>query len=123
MSPTPEPREQLRRQFHEHADALFDRLFPQGAPQPTPSFDHLERRTVQLARDLAAWLLERRAAADPAAHPERPPACPRCGQAARPAGVPGAPPRRVLTTRAGDIELVREKYRCTACRVVFFPPG
>jgi hypothetical protein len=123
MSPPAEPREQLRRQFHEHADALFDRLFPQGAPQPTPSFDRLERRTVQLARDLAAWLLERRAAADPAAHPEQPPACPRCGGPARPAGPPGAPPpRRVLTTRAGDIELARAKFRCTACRVVFFPP-
>ena len=54
MSPTPESREQLRRQFHEHADALFDRLFPQAPPPPTPSFDHLERRTVQLARGLTS---------------------------------------------------------------------
>jgi len=120
---TADPREDLRRQWHEHADALFDRLFPAGNA-PTPAFDQLEQRAGNLANDLASWLLERRLRAAPEARPAQPPACPRCGRPARPTDVPDDPlPKRVLHSRAGDIELARQRWRCTTCRVVFFPPG
>jgi transposase len=57
------------------------------------------------------------------ARPAEAPCCPKCNRPARRVGKPGDPlHRRVLETRAGPIELVREKWRCTACRVVFFPP-
>jgi hypothetical protein len=116
-------REELRRQWREHADAVFDRLFPEG-DVPTPTFDHLEQRACNLADDLACWLLERRAGCAPEARPARPAVCPRCGREGRPDPSPDDPlPRRVLRTRAGDIELARQRWRCTACRVVFFPPG
>jgi hypothetical protein len=128
MTDTPAPaadsREALRRQWHEHADALFDRLCPAAPPQPSPSFAQLEQKAEQLSRDLAVWLLERRAATAPQARPADPPPCPRCAQPARRVTPPGAPlPRRVLTTGLGEVELAREKWRCTTCRVVFFPPG
>ena len=58
-TPPTTDREQLRRQWQQHADALFDRLFPAAEAQP-PTFDHLEQRTRQLATDLASWLLEQR---------------------------------------------------------------
>ena len=32
-------------------------------------------------------------------------------------------PARDLTSRAGDVRLARKRFRCTACRVVFFPLG
>jgi hypothetical protein len=128
MSSTPTPRtndhDELRRQWRDHADAVFDRLFPTDAPLPAARFAQLEQRAQQLAQDLAVWLLERRAAADPQVRPAEPPPCPRCGQ-------PGQRvterdedlPKRVLTTGVGDVELAREKWRCTACRLIFFPPG
>jgi hypothetical protein len=120
---TADAREDLRRQWHEHADALFNRLFPAGGT-PTPAFDPLEQRACNLANDLASWLLERRVRAAPEACPAQPPACPRCGRPARPACAPDDPlPKRVLRSRVGDIELARTRWRCTACRVVFFPPG
>jgi hypothetical protein len=31
-------------------------------------------------------------------------------------------PQRRLTTLAGEVALRREQWRCTTCRVVFFPP-
>ena len=51
-----DPREDLRRQWLEHAGAVFDRLFPAG-DAPTPTFDQLEQRTCNLSTDLAGWLL------------------------------------------------------------------
>ena len=53
-------RERLLQQRRNHADAVFDRLFPADAPQPPPTFDRLEERTRQLAANLASRLLERR---------------------------------------------------------------
>ena len=121
MSAPSTDREQLRQQWHDHADALFARLFPADEAQP-PSFDHLEQRTRQLATDLASWLLEQRVQLGADTGAQRPPACPRCGQPGQPAPAPDDPrPKRVLHTRVGPVEFRRERWRCTTCRVVFFP--
>ena len=123
MSTTPTTeREQLRQQWQEHADALFTRLFPATAEASPPTFDHLEQRTRQLATDLASWLLEQRVQLAANATPELPHSCPRCGRAGQPAPAADDPrPQRVLKTRVGPIEFRRERWRCTTCRVVFFP--
>jgi hypothetical protein len=115
-------REALRQQWQQHAVAVFDRLFPADATDTVPSFDHLEQRALQLTRDLAVWLVEQRAQqAAPAAAAA--PACPHCGQPGQPAPLPNDPrPKRTLVTRAGLLELHRDRFRCTTCRVVFFPP-
>ncbi len=81
---TPAVRQVVRQQGRQHADAVFERLFPPDAQASVPLFDHLESRAVRLARDLAGWLLEQRiqhAAPTAAAAPN----CPRCGQPGRPA--------------------------------------
>ena len=120
----PAKRDDIRREFHEHVDSIFNRLFPADPSQPLPTFDHLEERTLQLMRDLESWLLEKRVQSATDARPVEAPACPQCQRPTRRVGKPGDTlPRRVLTTRAGPIELAREKWRCTACRVVFFPPS
>jgi hypothetical protein len=119
--PTPD-REQLRQQWHAHAEAVFDRLFPADTPPTPPTFDHLEERSRQLATDLASWLLQQRVqhAADTLS--QTPPACPHCGRPGRPAPRPDDPrPKRVLSTRVGLLERRRERWRCATCRVVFFP--
>jgi hypothetical protein len=120
--PAADTREALRREWLENASSVFDRLFPEG-DQPCPALDALERRSVQLSRDLASWLLERRIAAAPEARPEQPALCPRCGRPGVRATPDGPLPRRVVTTEAGDVEVARERWRCPACRAVFFPPG
>jgi hypothetical protein len=87
------------------------------------TFDQREERAIDLGRDLAAWLLEQHTAADPDVRPTQTPACPKCGQPGQRVEAPdGALEERPLTTDTGDVGLAREKWRCTACRVVFFPP-
>jgi hypothetical protein len=116
-------RDEIRRELHEHTEAIFNRIFSEDNSQPSPSFDQIETQILQLTRDLDSWLLEQRVQSAEAGRPVEPPSCPGCGRAAHRVGKPDDPlPRRVLTTRAGPIDLAREKWRCTTCRVVFFPP-
>jgi hypothetical protein len=129
MSDTPatpgDPRRDIRRHWLEHSASVFDRLFPPGTDEPLPDFATLEQKADNLARDLTCWLIQQRLNSDPRAAPRRAdtPGCPRCGRPGRLLGPPEqTPPRRVLTTQAGEVEFRRAKYRCPACRVVFFPP-
>lgn len=123
QAPPATAREALRLEWHEHAESLFHRLFPEHAATPGPSFADRERRAEQLARDLAVWLLERGVNNDPQARPTSAPPCPHCGKAADPAAAPDDPlPRRTLTTRVGLVAVAREKWCCKTCRRVFFPP-
>jgi uncharacterized protein with PIN domain len=104
-------------------DAIFSRIFPEDNSKPLPSFDDIETQTLQLTRDLDSWILEQKVQSAGASRSAETHTCPKCNRAARRVGKPDDPlPRRVLTTRAGPIELAREKWRCTTCRVVFFPP-
>src|SRR5262245_32554511 len=119
-----DPREDLRQQWLDHANSVFDRLFPPDPSQSCPPFETLEQRSVQLSRHLACWLLERRAASSDQVRPAQPPCCPHCQRPAQWVTPPDQPlPKRVLTTSVGEVELARQKWRCATCRVVFFPPG
>jgi hypothetical protein len=117
--------EALRRQWLAHAGAAFDLMFHPDHQTDLVSFDQRERRVCELMGDLGAWLLQRQANADPAAVPPEghAVACPKCGRRADRVSPPDDPlPGRPLKTDIGDIELKRQQYTCTTCRVVFFPP-
>jgi hypothetical protein len=118
--------EELRRRWLSHAAAAFDLMFDPQYQDQLGTFDQRELRALDLGRDLTAWLIQQHANADGQARPAEssPPACPKCGQAGRRAAPPEAAlPRRQVTALAGEVTLRREKWRCTTCRVVFFPPG
>lgn len=126
--PTPpsDPRRQLRQQWLAHAAAAFDRMFADEHQDQLVTFTQREDRACDLGKELAAFLLEQHAAADPQVRPaaDTPPTCPKCGQPGqRVTGDDQTLPQRQLTTRAGEVVLQREQWRCTTCRVVFFPPG
>ena len=83
---------------------------------------------VSLGKELAAFLLEEHVAADPAKAPAEActTCCPKCGQAGtqapQKAGKRTASlPERTVKTRAGDIDIRRERWKCKRCRIVFFP--
>jgi hypothetical protein len=121
-----DPRTVLRQRWLAHAAAAFDLMFDPGYQDQLVSFDQREQRAVELSRDLTAWLLQQHVNTDPRARPDesRPIVCPKCGRPGRRVTGPGeALPERRLTTLAGEVALHREKWRCTTCRVVFFPPG
>jgi hypothetical protein len=123
--PDPSP-EERRRRFLAHAAAAYDLMFAAPYQDQLVTFDQREERACELGRDLAAWLLQQHANADPLAQPTAepvPPACPKCGRSGRWVTEADEPPAgRRLTTRTGAVTLHRTKARCTTCRVVFFPP-
>jgi hypothetical protein len=128
MTPTPlsaDEREHLRQQWLAAANDAFNRMFGDAEQGHLVTFAQREDRAGLLGRDLTAWLLERHLGADPHACPDEdhPPACPQCGRPAQPASADEeALPRRQVRTPAGHVEFGRQRWRCTTCRVVFFPP-
>lgn len=91
------------------------------------SFDQREQRAVDEGRLLARLLLEEQLSHDPAVRPAEHDAracCPKCGRPAEPVTGPTTDlPPRALATRVGPVRFAREQWKCTACRVVFFPLG
>ena len=119
-------REELRQRFLGHCGAAFDLMFRPEYQDQLVTFDQREERAVDLGRDLITWLLQQHVNADAQAHPDGqpPPVCPKCGRPGRRLTEPDQPlPQRQVTTQAGEVTLDREQWRCTTCRVVFFPLG
>ena len=128
MSPSdPKPgRDELRQRFLTQAAAAFDLMFGIEHQEQLITFEQREERACELGRDLTAWMLQQHINADPDARPDATPAptCPKCLRPGRRVTREGDPlPRRPVTTLAGEVTLHRPKWRCTTCRVVFFPPG
>jgi hypothetical protein len=130
MSDTPaastESREDLRRRWLAHAAAAFDLMFYPDHQADLVTFDQREARACELGRDLSTWLIQQHANADELAQPTaaQQVLCPKCCRPARKKTEPGTPPPgRRLTGLSGEVELRRDQFTCTACRVVFFPPG
>lgn len=119
-------RQELRQRFLSHAAAAFDLMFDPHYQDQLVTFDQREERACQLGRDLTTWLLQRHANADPPARPAdpQPSACPTCGRPGqRVTPAEGPLPQRPITSLAGEVILSRPQWRCTTCRVVFFPLG
>lgn len=119
-------RQELRQRFLSHAAAAFDLMFEPPYQDQLLTFDQREERACELGRDLTAWLLQRHVNADPQARSADPqsPACPKCRRPGQRLTAADQPlPQRRVTSLAGEVALHREQWRCTTCRVVFFPPG
>jgi hypothetical protein len=118
-------RQQLRQQFLDQAGAAFDLLFDPQIANDLVTFDQREQRARDLGQKLIVALLQQHLQHDPASNPDpqQTPLCPRCQRPAQrrtPADQPL--PQRLLTTGLGEVAFARAAYRCTTCRVVFFPP-
>jgi hypothetical protein len=122
-------RDRLRREWLERAGQIFERMFAEDQQKDLVTFTQREDRAVDLGQELAKWLIEEHLAADAAAQPSRHEAavactCPKCGKpGVAVTGEADPLPGRQLVSRAGEVGLERERYRCTICRIVFFPPG
>jgi hypothetical protein len=116
-------REALRERWLQRAGTAFERMFGEGHQDQLITFTEREDLACLLGQELAAFLLEEHAAADEQVCPseKRPPCCPKCKQPGERVTKPSAKlPERELTTRAGEIKLARQQWRCKKCRIVFF---
>ncbi len=109
------------------AGAAYQRMFCEENREGLVTLTEREDMAVALSKELAAFLLEEHVAADPAKAPAEActTCCPKCGQpgtrAPQKAGKRDSRlPERTVRTRAGDISVRRERWKCARCRVVFF---
>jgi len=116
----------LREEWLQESGAAFDQMFAKDRQAQLVTLTQREDLALALGKELARWLLERHAQADPQVRPsaQEVPRCPRCKETAeRVTKRRGSLPERELTTRAGAVALRREKWRCRPCRLVFFSAG
>jgi hypothetical protein len=116
-------REAVRERWLLHAGKAFERMFAEANQEQLVTFTEREDMACLLGQELAAFLLQEHAAADGQVRPaeQRPPCCPKCQQLAeRVTKRKEKLPERELTSRAGEIKLRREQWRCHKCRIVFF---
>lgn len=113
----------LRQRWAQRTEAAYRRMFEGKSEEELATLSQRENMAVLIGRELAAFLLEEHVARDSAAQPAEASTtcCPKCGQAGMPA-VRGNEelPERTVTTRAGDIRMRRQRWRCAKCRIVFF---
>jgi hypothetical protein len=116
-------RTSLEAKWLQRAQAAFQRMFDGKNQEELVTFTQREDLAVLIARELAAFLLEEHLALEPARQPQagQTVCCPRCGQPGQSAMKPDeALLQRQVTTRAGDVRLTRERWRCAKCRILFF---
>ena len=119
-------REALRERWLLRAGQAFERMFAEANQDQLVTFTEREDMACVLGKELAAFLLEEHAAADHQVRPseKHPPCCPKCKQpGARVTKANQSLPERDLPTRAGEVKLRREQWRCVKCRIVFFSAG
>jgi hypothetical protein len=113
----------LHGRWVQRAEAAYRRMFEGKSQEELVTLTQRENMAMLIAKELAAFLLEEHVALDSAAKPAEASTtcCPKCGQPGTPAVEAGeALPERGVTTRAGDIRVRRQRWRCGKCRVVFF---
>lgn len=114
----------LHDRWKERTEAAYRRMFEGKSQEELVTLTQREDMALLIAKELSAFLLEEHVALDPAARPTDASStcCPKCGQAGTRAVEEGEKfEERTVTTRAGDIPVRRERWRCAKCRVFFFP--
>jgi hypothetical protein len=122
-------REALRERWLLRAGQAFERMFAEANQDQLVTFTAREDMACLLGKELAAFLLEEHVTVEGQVRQseKQPPGCPKCQKPAeRVTKRSEKLPERELTTRAGEISLRREQWRCKTCRIVFFsvrPPA
>ena len=113
----------LRERWVRRTEAAYRRMFEGKSHEELVTLTQREDMAMLIAKELAAFLLEEHVTMDSAARPAEASTtcCPKCGQPGTTAveGREALPERRV-TTRAGEIRVRRQRWRCGKCRIVFF---
>ena len=133
----------LRQRWAQRSEDAYRRMFEGKSQEELVTLSQRETMAMLIAKELAAFMLEEHVALDAAAKPTSPESacCPKCSQAGMPAGQKEDDqkeddreeddreeddreeddlPERKVVTRAGEIGVRRQKWRCAKCRILFF---
>lgn len=118
--------EALRERWKQRTDAAFERMLSGKSAEELVTFSEREDMAVLIGKELAVFLLEENLGQDQAVEPPvaSTTCCPKCGQAGEPAVRKGETlVDRKIATRAGEVHMRRQRWRCAKCRVIFFSAG
>lgn len=116
----------IHERWKQRSEAAFERMISGKSVAELETLAQREEEAVSIARELAAFLLEEQLGLEEAAQPSEPASacCPKCGRSGTPAVEKGEKlPERRVVTRAGEIAIRRQRWRCAKCRVIFFSAG
>ena len=116
-------REALKRRWRQRTEAAFERMFDDKSEDELRTLAQRESMALLISRELAAFMLEEHVARDAAVKPAEQSAtcCPKCRLPGKRAVEKGNElPEREIQTRAGSISMKRERWKCAACRIIFF---
>ena len=109
--------------FLAEAKLAYERMFKSEEQPELKTFSQREVRVFDEGRRLSRFLLEAHIGDDACSQPEaaETASCPHCQKSARRVGGKNLE-IRPMSTLVGEVNFARAKYRCQACRKVFFPP-
>jgi hypothetical protein len=113
----------LHERWKQRTEAAYRRMFEGKSEEELVTLTQRETMAMLIAKELSAFLLEEHVALDPAARPAAASStcCPKCEQAGTRVVEEGEElEERTVATRAGDIRVGRERWRCAKCRIIFF---
>lgn len=112
--------QQRRERWQQRTDAAYERMFGGKSEAELVTLAQREDLAVAIGHEMAAFLLEEQVAGDSATRPATA-CCPKCGREGKPAVEKQQElEARGVTTRAGEIQVARQRWRCSKCRVIFF---
>jgi len=112
-----------RERWMKRAEAAYQQMFEGNSEEELVTLTQRENMALLIGKELTNFLLEEHVATDPAAKPQEASTacCPKCGQPGiLPSKTSKALEERTMTTRAGQIRIQRQRWKCPKCRIIFF---
>lgn len=112
-------REQLKAEYMEEAEKLFDELMAWEDENQAPNMTQIEEIVLKLRKRFGRQVAQSVILDQEQRQPAERVCCPQCGDEMEPKGMKG----NHVETRIGRLKIEREHYYCPQCKQGIFPPG
>ena len=114
-----------RERWMKQAEAAYQQMFE--SEEELVTLSQRENMALLIGKELTNFMLQEHVNMESAAKPREASTacCPKCGQP----GIPSPKTKkeeleeRTVTTRAGRVHIQRQRWKCSKCRIYFFPDG
>ena len=113
-------REDLRKEFIQAAEKMFDSMLPEDGSYPDTTINEIEDRVISDGKELERKLVETRLELEGQTTKGDRPECPRCGKKMR---IVESDVMRKVETTIGGVDYGRGYCSCDRCEVAFSPNG
>jgi uncharacterized protein with PIN domain len=112
-------REQLKAEFIEEVEELFDELMAWDEQTQEPNLTQIEEIILKLRKRIGEQMAQKVILRQEQRQPAEKVGCPECAGEMEPKGMKD----NQVETRIGNLEIGRDYYYCPRCKQGIFPPG